>query len=80
MSIWRYNVTRLDGELMAYVKVQDDWTGNIVAALRKVRMDDEGYYFRAENRRIHINKEVESYTRRESEIEYALKFFKENYR
>lgn len=38
MSIWHKEVVRIDGELMAYVGVQDDYYGTIRYGLRNIHL------------------------------------------
>ena len=36
MSIWSYDIIRADGNLFAYIRIQDDYTGNIAGRFSKV--------------------------------------------
>lgn len=55
MSIWHKEVVRIDGDLKAYIGVQNDYTGAIKYSLREIHLDGDTYYCRADGQRICLN-------------------------
>lgn len=51
MSIWDTEIVRVDGELKAYVKVQNEIKGGITGCLRNIHLDGNRYYCRADGRK-----------------------------
>lgn len=44
MGLWNVECVRIDGQIMAAVKMQDDYTGNITLHVRKIYLDGNTYY------------------------------------
>lgn len=44
MRVWNIEAVRIDGQIMAAVKIQDEWTGNITLHVRKIYLDGNTYY------------------------------------
>lgn len=76
MSLWSCEVVRLDGELKAYIGVQDDYTGRVVYSLRSLHLDGNDYYIVADGQHINVNGYRERCLAREDEIRRALEWYK----
>lgn len=52
MGIWETEVIRVDGNLFAYIRVQNEFTGNISGSFRRIYQDkkDGHYYAKADGR------------------------------
>ena len=79
MSIWSYDIIRADGKLFAYIRIQDDYTGNIAGRFSKVHQTNEGfYYFRAEGKRKlctnHVAALLQEEENRKTEHEFYKKY------
>lgn len=44
MGVWYKECVRIDGQVMAAVKIQDEWTGQIKLHVREVRLHGNRYY------------------------------------
>lgn len=76
MSIWSYDIIRADDQLFAYVRIQDDFTGNIAGRFAKVHQEGFDYYFRAERKRVLCTNQVSALRSRECNIEAEHEFYK----
>lgn len=54
MGVWNVECVRIDGEIMAAVKMQDDWTGNITLHVRKIHLDGNTYYANVAGQRVNV--------------------------
>ena len=46
MSVWgNPEIVKVDGEYKAYVKVENDWSGDVRGYLRDIHMDKDGRYY-----------------------------------
>lgn len=45
MGLWDTEVLRVDGNLFAYVRVQNDYNGNISGSFRRIYQDKQGHYY-----------------------------------
>lgn len=74
MSVWQCECVRVDGELMAAVRIQDDWTGNVRTTLRKIHLDPKTghYWFSAEGQHVNVTE-----LREEEKIKEVLKWYKQ---
>lgn len=54
MSVWNVECVRIDGEVMAAVKIQDDWNGNITLHVRKIHLDGNFYYANVQGQRVDV--------------------------
>ena len=75
MSIWSYNIIRVDGQLFAYIRIQDDYTGNIAGRFSKVHQSGFDYYFRAEGKRNLCTRQVDAFLSREVHQKAAIEFY-----
>lgn len=78
MSLWHYELCRLDGDIRVYVKTQDDYSGNINEGIRQTFCDEEGYYFRADGKKYYINTQREEFLIYEDNVNRALKIMRDN--
>lgn len=76
MSTWSAEVIEADGNLFAYVRIQNDYTGNISGNFRRIYTDKNGKsYFKADGRNQYID--VRPYLDRRDAIAKALKFYRD---
>lgn len=78
MSIWYKEVVRVKGCLMAYVEVQNDWTGYVRRVFREIHIDGDRYYVRADGQRIDVTSEREKTLSYEDKVKRALKIIRDN--
>ena len=45
MGIWDTEAIRVDGHLFAYIKVQNDYSGNVSGSFRRIYQDKNGHYY-----------------------------------
>ena len=57
MGIWETEVIRVDGNLFAYIRVQNEFTGNISGNFRRIYQDkkDGHYYAKADGNNQNLN-------------------------
>ena len=75
--IWDVEVIKADGNLYAYIRVQNEFTGNISGSFRRIYKDKNGYYAKADGKNNYMTNEVESYLKRASLEREAILFWKE---
>ena len=80
MSIWGDpEIVKVDGEYKAFVKVQNDWSGDVRGHLRDIHMDKDGrYYCRADGSRCDVTRIRERYIKQEQDIKSAVDYAKEH--
>lgn len=77
MSVYDIEITRLHGDLMAYVGIQNDWTGQIRRRIATI-VDHKGRkHIVADGQHVDVTIKCEDYIRREDQIKEALKWYKE---
>ena len=76
MSIWSYDIIRADGKLFAYIRIQDDYTGNIAGRFSKVHQSGFDYYFRAEGKRNLCTRQVAALIAEEENRKTEHDFYK----
>lgn len=54
-------IVKADGNLYAFIKVQDEYTGNTSGSFRRVYCDNDGYYAKVEGKNHYLNKQVMSF-------------------
>ena len=59
-------IVRFDGDWVALVKVQNDWTGNYITSVRQVRGEYGEEFIRYDWRRVNVDKAVEMARREEN--------------
>ena len=75
MSIWHKEVLRVDGDLKAYIEVQDDFTGNIRGGLRDIHLEGNTYFARADGNRVNVTEARDNFLRYESKVKDALEWY-----
>lgn len=78
MSLYDYQVVRVGSQLMAYVEIQNEYTGQTVKSLKKVRYYGDNYYLRADGRIHNITNAVNRLLAQEEKIKKALAFYDRN--
>lgn len=78
MSIWHKEVVRVKGDLMAYVEIQNDWTGDIRGGLRELHIDGDRYYVRADGNRVDVTDDRQKMLDYEDKVKRALKIMRDN--
>lgn len=59
MGIWDTEVIRVDGNLFAYIKVQNDYSGNVSGSFRRIYQDKQGHYYaKADGRNQNMDNQV----------------------
>lgn len=72
MSIWDSEIVKADGNLYAYIRVQNDFTGNIAGSFRRIYKDKNGYYAKVDGSNHYFNNQVKLFKDREEQIRNAL--------
>lgn len=75
MSIWHKEILRVDGDLKAYIEVQDDYTGNIRGGLRDIHLEGNNYYVRADGNRVDVTEARDNFLRYEDKVKSALDWY-----
>lgn len=68
-------IIKVDGHFYAYCRIQNEYSGNISVAFRRIYKDKDGYYTKVDGRNHYFNREVESYIARQKKIDDALDFY-----
>lgn len=59
MSIWDNEILRVDGNLFVYVRVQNDYSGNISGSFRRIYQNKNGdYYAKADGANQNLTNQV----------------------
>ena len=75
MSVYDFEITRLNGELKCYVRIQNDWSGQIRDWLRDIFLDGDTYYCKADGARLNLTTAVRDFKLREDKINTALDWY-----
>lgn len=75
MGVWYCECVRIDGQIMAAVKMQDDWTGSITLHLRKIYLDGNTYYTNVQRNRINVTAARERLIEQEGRVRDALEWY-----
>ena len=73
--LYDFEVTRLNGDLYAFIRIQDEWTGNIKEGLRQIKLDGNQYYIRAETQRHNVTNQVNRFKMHEDKVKSALEWY-----
>lgn len=73
----KIQIVEFEGEKYALVREQNDWTGNYIVSVRKVRGEYGEEFIRYNERRVSVKTEVDEARRREMHIDDALKFYRD---
>lgn len=76
MGIWHKEVVKVNGDLKAYIGVQNDWTGNIRYGLRDIHIDGNTYYAIADGQHVNVTSQRAQYLNHEGEVERALEWYR----
>ena len=68
MSIWDSEVVKADGQLFIYVRVQNDFTGNISGSFRRLYQDKHGWYAKVDGSNHYFTDKVKTFNNKEAEI------------
>lgn len=75
MSTWSTDIIEVDGKLFAYVRLQNDFSGNVSGHFRRIYYDKNGRsYFKADGVNQYID--VRSFKEHQDHIKKALEFYK----
>ena len=73
MSVWDSEIIEADGNLYAYIRVQNDYTGNIAGSFRRIYFDKKGKpYAKVDGSNHYFIGEVEAFNKRKEYIKNAL--------
>lgn len=73
----KIQIVEFEDENYALVQEQNDWTGNYITSIRKVRGEYGEEFIRHNGNRVSVKFEVDEMRKREMHISDALKFFRE---
>ena len=76
MSIYSTEITRLNGDLMAYVRIQNDWTGQIRGRIATVISQKGRKHIVADGQKKDVTIQCEDFLRKEEQIKAALDWYK----
>ena len=76
MAIWDAEIVKADGNLYAFIRVQNDFTGNISGSFRRIYKDKNGFYAKVDGSNHYFNNEVARFTAYQEQIMDALEFRK----
>ena len=68
MSIWDKEIIKANGELYCFVRIQNEFTGNISGAFKKVYYKDGHHYCKADGQIQFLDEDIARYRLKESEI------------
>lgn len=79
MSLWDNEILRVDGHLFVYVRVQNDYSGNISGSFRRIYQDKNGDYYakadgRNQNLTNHVNRFLASEIRQKEITDFYNKY------
>ena len=77
MSLYSLELVRLNGDIKAYVRIQNDWSGQITEGIRNIFLKDDRYYIRVDGQEHNVNAERDRFLMNEQHIEDALRWYKE---
>lgn len=59
MSIWDNEILRVDGHLFVYVRIQNDYSGNVSGSFRRIYQNKNGdYYAKADGNNQNLTNQV----------------------
>ena len=68
MSIWDKEIIKANGELYCFVRIQNEFTGNISGAFKKVYYKDGHHYCKADGQIQFLDEDVAKYNLKQSEL------------
>lgn len=76
MGIWDTEVIRVDGNLFAYIKVQNDYSGNVSGSFRRIYQDKHGHYYaKADGRNQNMDNQVNRLLANEARHKEIMDFY-----
>ena len=69
-------VVRVNGDLYAFIRIQNEFTGNVSGSFRRIYKDKNGYYAKADGKNNYMNSQVQGYIQRESQEKEYRDFYK----
>lgn len=72
MSIWDKEIIKANGELYCFVRIQNEFTGNISGAFKKVYYKDGHHYCKADGQIQILDEDVAIYNLRQSELKKLM--------
>lgn len=80
MGIWDMEVIRVDGHLFAYIRVQNDYSGNVSGSFRRIYQDKDGHYYaKADGRNQNMDNQVKVLLANEEQTKRIRDFYKKYY-
>lgn len=77
MSLYSLELVRLNGDIKAYVRIQNDWSGQITEGIRNIFLKDNRYYIRVDGNEVNVNKQRDDFLMNEDHVKSALKWYAE---
>lgn len=69
-------VVRVNGDLYAFIRIQNEFTGNVSGSFRRIYKDKLGYYAKADGKNNYMTSQVQSFLQRESQEKEYREFYK----
>ena len=73
MGIWDKEIIKANNELYAFLRIQDEFTGNIKNVFKKIYYKDGHHYCKADGKLQILDEDVARYKLRESELKALFK-------
>lgn len=77
MGVWTKECVRIDNEIMAAIRYQDDWSGRITLHVRKIHLDGNTYYCRVDGLRVDVTDAREKLIQYEDNCKNALEWYRQ---
>lgn len=77
MSLYSLELVRLNGDIKAYVRIQNDWSGQITEGIRNIFLKGDRYYINVDGQKHIVNRQREDFLMNEQHIKNALKWYTE---
>ena len=75
MATWSTDIIEVDGKLFAYVRLQNEFSGNVSGHFRRIYYDKSGRsYFKADGYNQYVD--VRSFKNYQDRVKEALEFYK----
>ena len=72
MAIWDKEIIKANGDLYCFVRIQNEFTGNISGAFKKVYYKDGHHYCKADGKLQILDDDVARYNLRQSELKKLM--------
>ena len=69
-------LVRVDGNLYAFIRTQNEFTGNVSGSFRRIYKDKHGYYAKADGKNNYMTSQVQSFIQREAQEKEYRDFYK----